>query len=291
MRITACPGRPAVVGESLRSASSSRRSVGVLAGHTCHVTGFLEIPAGASSGEATLSVPAVQRAWQSGALQVYEDGGLLKDLSAPIAVCGGSQLWEPSEALPAILIIDADAPTRDMRAQMLRRAQRGGCRRVPADRSGCRTCGNCPCRPSPMPNSAARRVRYHADRAAPAGSADDVATLDRCSVPAAHRAVVSGGTAAALDRLTRASTWSSFRRPICRRSSPSTDPAWQALRDWLATGPTLCVYDMALSQEEAQPARITSGLEARVRLSEPEAVDGPERSGRVACSQPAQRIW
>ena len=52
---------------------------------------------------------------------VYEDGVLLKDLSAlSLSVTAGAVYAEPSEAMPAILMIDADAPSRDMREQLVR---------------------------------------------------------------------------------------------------------------------------------------------------------------------------
>jgi hypothetical protein len=53
-------------------------------------------------------------------------------------------------------------------------------------------------------------------------------------------------------------------------------PAWQALRDWVASGPTLCVYDMELSDEQ---------------LAELEALLGMAGSARAARDDGSPSLW
>ena len=55
--------------------------------------------------------------------------------------------------------------------------------------------------------------------------------------------------------------------------------AWRAIRDWLATGPTLCVYDMNLSVAELQKLESCLGLEPAQPAVDPG--DGPSRVARA----------
>ncbi len=228
------------------------------------VTGTVELTQGATRGEATLAVHR-RGAPQYLSIRVYEDGAPLEDLSLSYASMGGSS--RKSEAVPTLLVIDADAPTRDAREQLLRRrlASSGAPAAAPAPR---------------LPNLRQLPPFFFPESDFEVGPPDDGLTL------------------AALDALPRVELlppaelpqrWIEFTSfdmifvsAADLQSLAAQQPAtWQAIRQWLATGPTLCVYDMelssdALSQLESQlelmpPANRdpSDGVRARWRAPDP----------------------
>ncbi len=109
------------------------------------VTGYVEIPEGATRGQTTLAVPQ-SGAWGSLDFWVYEDGQLLEDLSPPSMGMGiGMRAYhDHSEALPAILIVDADAPPRTPASDSFSSGpSTPRPAAMPIPRANCRTCGVC----------------------------------------------------------------------------------------------------------------------------------------------------
>ena len=76
------------------------------------MTGEIEIPEGAARGQTTLAVPQSD-AWVEMKVLVYEDGNFLDDVSTASTGAITRFYGDCSEAIPSILIIDCDAPTRD----------------------------------------------------------------------------------------------------------------------------------------------------------------------------------
>lgn len=85
------------------------------------VTAYAELPQGARTATTSVSVPQ-RGAWGSIQVAVYEDGRFLKDLSDNIGVPSRGY-YEWSEALPAVLIIDSDAPDMDARLRLIQQSQ------------------------------------------------------------------------------------------------------------------------------------------------------------------------
>lgn len=90
------------------------------------VSGYVEMPEGASSAEAVLSVPQCL-GWSSIRVRTYEDGYELEDLATSYGIPVRSN-YEWSEAVPAVLFIDSDAPTPDDREAIIRRLRSQGSR-------------------------------------------------------------------------------------------------------------------------------------------------------------------
>lgn len=77
------------------------------------VAGTLQVAQGATGGECTILVPQHYEMSQC-ELTFYEDGERIEDLSGSYGMANWNGVW--SEALPATLFIDADAPVPDERA-------------------------------------------------------------------------------------------------------------------------------------------------------------------------------
>ncbi len=94
-------------------------------------TQYIEIPQGTSRVSTTIAVPQ-HFVWRNINISVHEDGELCEDLSREVGISNPVDDW--SEANPAILIIDSDAPTPDDRQRMIglvRGKTDGGPRRLP----------------------------------------------------------------------------------------------------------------------------------------------------------------
>lgn len=223
------------------------------------VTGYVEIPEGAARGQTTLAVPQ-SNGWTGLEVRVYEDGRLLEDVSTTIGPIGLSQRAgrASSEALPAILIIDADAPTRDLREQQV--AQRrlsppaslsaDSPRQLP-DVSALETLLPDPNQDSYIPVPPAQPV--------PTAAMDDVGTLVLLQdLPRVELLPPS-------ELPTRWIDFTCFDLAFISladlRSLASKQPAaWGALREWAASGATLCVYEMELSKAELAELETLLGL-------------------------------
>jgi hypothetical protein len=84
----------------------------------------LVLPQGSVQASRTVSVPQYS-IWQQWQVQVHEDGRWLKDLSATLGWARTSQHWEWTEAFPAMLFIDRDAPAPGDDSWKLRPGPRG----------------------------------------------------------------------------------------------------------------------------------------------------------------------
>ena len=180
---------------------------------------------------------------------------------------------ESSEAIPTILIIDADAPTRDAHVQIHERPGRVG------------QAASAPTAPvAPRPAAIAPVVRgtrvrifdfvllrHRRPRDRPGRGNDDLNTLESLiSLPHIELLPPSALPQRWLD-------FTCFDMIFISAADLDTlvaqhGPAWQAVRDWLATGPTLCVYDMELSQEKLSRLETLLGFSAPAEDDQPEAI-------------------
>lgn len=218
------------------------------------VTGYVEIPQGATRGETTLAVPPTSINSPMLAITVSEDGTRLDDLCQEALSRSQGDL---SEAIPAMLIIDADAPTRDEREQLLRARNVSG--PASAADSGLKLpdLGQLPLSLyDPNYQYQMRSSTYGVPMPA-AGTAgvpapappSDLATLERLAALSRVELLPPG------ELPQRWIDYTCFDLAFIsaadlRSLAANQQGVWQALREWLATGPTLCVYDMDLSAEE-----------------------------------------
>ncbi len=223
---------------------------------TTRVTGYVEIPEGAARGEATLAVPQCG-VWGSLEVWVYEDGRLLEDLSASQGMGIGVRAYrEASEALPAILIVDADAPSPDVRQQLVQ------ARAVnPAAGAGL---------PPKLPDLRCLvTLLPEREGGSPVPPPQPVSSV----------AVDDADTLLVLQQLPRVEMLPPGELPTrwidlscfdlafitladLRNLAADQPSVWQALRDWAASGPTLCVYDMELSPKHLAQLETLLGLAA-----------------------------
>ena len=212
------------------------------------VVGYATLPAGATRAEAALSVPIFSsvRAWT---LQTSEDGQVLKELSTPAASAWGGS-GRDSEAIPAILIIDADAPPHDQRNQPTL-AQLAS---------------------TPMAAAPLLPDLRHLPNILVTNPASGSGT-NLGSVPHTDSLVLqlvdtmpSVQLSPFADLPSRWLDLTCFDMTFITSADLQTlvtqhPEAWRALRNWLATGPTLCVYDMKLSVDELRKLESCLALE------------------------------
>ncbi len=238
---------------------------------SARVTGYVEIPEGAARGQTTLAVPQSD-AWGSLAVWVYEDGQLLEDLSTSVGMGIGMRAYNyPSEALPAILIVDSDAPPPDARELLIQQRTLN-----PASRGDANA-------PRQLPDvqrlltllpEADQNRSYGAPKPARAEVVDDVGMLlviqDMPRVellpPSALPTRWIDFTCFDLVFITLADA---------KGLAANQPAAWKALCDWAATGPTLCVYDMELSAEQLAQVESLVGLTAASGATDSVIADNP----------------
>ncbi len=228
------------------------------------VAGYVEIPEGAARGQTTLAVPQ-SSVWGSLDVWVYEDGRLLEDLSPPSLGMGvGMRAYrDPSEALPTILIVDADAPTPDARERLVQQRTFNPLSSATAN--------------APRQLQDVRRLLTllpEPDRnrsgppqpSVPSGAVDDAATLLVLEdMPRVELLPPSELPTRWIDFTCFDLVLISFAD--LRALAANRPAAWQALCDWTASGPTLCVCDMELSQEQLSELEAILGLSAATDVS------------------------
>lgn len=231
------------------------------------VVGYATLPAGATSVEAELLVPLFfqPRLWT---LRTSEDGQVLKELSTLDWAAWNSN-GGASEAIPAILIIDADALSSAQLSSMTT-AQ------IYAT----------PASPQPLlpdlrhlPNILTANPNSGAGINYGSTTNTDTLTLQLIStLPSVQLLPLTDLPRRWLDL-------TCFDMIFISAADLQTlvtqhPEAWQAIRDWLATGPTLCVYDMDLSVAELQK------LESILKLASESPV-APETSDHPGWRAPA----
>ncbi|MHB0960946.1 MAG: hypothetical protein ACYC0X_33720 [Pirellulaceae bacterium] len=239
----------------------------------CRVSGDVFISAGATRGETTLAVPQCED-WGALHVEVSENREPLKDLCGTFSVNsqGGSR---PNEAIPAILIIDTDAPTRDARETLFRQRALSGATSTSTPAAQLPDLRQLPGSFITANNNGSTGGPAYS--AASTGPPDDVGTLFLLqSLPRVELLPPAELPLRWLD-------FSCFDMTFISAADLQTlvvqhPLAWQALRDWLATGPTLCVYDMKLASEDLR--RLESLLELPSPGDEAQAagVDGQWRA-------------
>jgi hypothetical protein len=196
----------------------------------CGVTKFIEIPQGATSVQASISVPQREQ-WNTFQFEFYEDGRKLEDLSYQGGmVTVGNYGW--TEASPAMLFIDSDAPPRALRAARLSELQIAGEKNATFTLPDVR--GLAEVRPPPD----LMQLGYSPDT--PANDLSLMTSLTRLW----SRIEILPPS----DLSTRWIDYTGIdlvfisRKDLqqCMKQNPEQ---WQAVRDLISTGPTLCVYD------------------------------------------------
>lgn len=210
------------------------------------VTFFLEMPQGAPTASTTVSVPQYC-GWQDFELQVYEDGFLLEDLSGHFAIPSRTTTgW--SEAFPAVLIVDADAkvPYRSLPVPGPVPVRPPSARRLPDVRALA----------TRLP-----AVAYYGNPSPgiPLGNAIDDDDTERLLYDLPR--VVMLPPASLPDRWL---DYSCFDLVFLSREDlgqlvTQHPRQWAAVRAWLTTGPTLCVFDVDL--DSPQLAEVERWLE------------------------------
>ena len=238
LKITASAWAPVVDERSLRIVLYPNRT-DPFDGYDQAVTGYVEIPAGAASGQVTLLVPQAEP-WHSMMVDVFEDGRRLNDVSEVyrLSRTGGNYYGE----MPGILFIDRDVPPRGDRENSVRlqkqSAWKGKATHDLPDFRGLLSVfpssqnnwGN------PVPNAVA--------------SGDDnrpkaIQDIELLSLVADQQLVEMLPFAELPTQWLELSCYDVvfINREDLSELAAKHPARFKALRDWLATGPVLCVYD------------------------------------------------
>jgi len=198
----------------------------------------IEIPEGTRLAHQTVSIPQSER-WRNTSVEVFEDGWKLDDLSPesgiPIPSPRGHSTW--SEATPAILIVDSDAPPNANRQQNL-----GLPRPSPASPEDVRRLPDIRHLAALYPNL---NISNDPSFFRFGERTSDAFTLQVLALMPQVEMLPPG------DLPTKWIDYTCFDLTFVSlddlKSMANKNPdRWQAIRDWVATGPTLCVYDMSL---------------------------------------------
>ncbi|MCH2130149.1 MAG: hypothetical protein MK179_13455 [Pirellulaceae bacterium] len=213
------------------------------------VSHTVEISEGNLGVRKTMLVPQSQF-WSSLGVEVYERGRQWKELSQAITVAGNNTY---SEAIPTILIVDADAPVRDQRRSVQNQAGMAQSKNLPdvgvlyqclPDPSGAGTPW------SGGPSSPNSRLSQ---------GSGDVSTLQN----------VKGLDAFELLHPSELpSNWLEYSTvdmvfilfDDLQQLIDKDTARWTALRSWLAAGPTLCVYGLGANYEFLEELESLVGL-------------------------------
>ena len=226
------------------------------------VTFFLEIPQGKTREQTTVAVPQ-NIGWGSFAIEVYEDGELLEDMSSKAVGIPTRNTRQSTEAAPAILIIDADAPGLDARES---RIATGGPSPGPTPPGGQPTpqlpdirflngmfpdpSQGVPTVPLPTPGGLMFQQTENGEGlnvvpSAKVEPADELTNLRWVQdLPRVEMLPFTELPSRWLDYTCLDMIFISLGdlRTLVRQHPER----WQAIRQWLLTGPTLVVYDMPL---------------------------------------------
>jgi hypothetical protein len=200
------------------------------------ITDFVEIPQGTPGVTATLSIPQREQ-WNAFYMEFYEDGRKLEDLSYQGGMMtAGNYGW--SEASPAMLFIDRDAPPRALRPGRIADLRQAGSKADSHLLPDVRGLAEIYAPPD------LTQTGYTPDE-----SATDLTILD--SLLRWSKIEILPPS----DLPTNWINWTGFDLVFISledlrdmtRQNPET---WQALRDLIATGPTLCVYGVGQDFEK-----------------------------------------
>ncbi|MBC8869140.1 MAG: hypothetical protein H8E44_06965 [Planctomycetes bacterium] len=208
------------------------------------VSFFIEIPETVRQVEQTVSIPQSDQ-WGAIRVEVYEDGEELKDLTAEASLSGRNQWnwWSWSEATPAILIVDSDAPPDAERRRRMSMPQL-----------------------SSPESLGVSDVNHLPDIRCLAALYPDPNNNNDLSFLQLKSETTDEFTLQTIDRIAKVEMLPPGELPrkwidytcfdlifvtfddlkLLVNENPDR---WQAIRDWVATGPTLCVYDMPLDSQ------------------------------------------
>jgi hypothetical protein len=195
----------------------------------CAVSEFIEIPQGAPSVTTTVSIPQREQ-WNSFTVEFYEDGKHLEDLSYR-GMMGNFSGYGWTEASPTMLFIDGDAPARSMRQSHIASLRQAGSKGDTFTLPDVRGLAEL----YPPPDLA--RTGYNPDE-----RATDLAILD--ALPGWSKIEIQ--PPADLPQKWIDYTGVDFifvSLGDLRQLTRQHPKAWRAIRDLIATGPTLVVYD------------------------------------------------
>jgi hypothetical protein len=194
----------------------------------CGVVDYVEIAQGAVRVETTISVPQREQ-WSNFTIEFYEDGKHLEDLTG-FGSMGNVAGYGWTEASPAMLFIDRDAPARSLRQShiaTLRQAGSQGDSRTLPDVRGLAEI---------YPPHDLQRVGYNPDeRAADLTILDGLSGWSKIEILPAADLSVKWIDYTGLDLVF-------ISLDDLRDMTGNHGPQWQAVRDSIATGSTLCVY-------------------------------------------------
>ena len=219
------------------------------------VSGQIEIAEGAARGQTIVPIPQSE-AWREVKVSVYENGELLDDVSD--SATASSILTHSSEAIPSILIVDADAPTRNAREQMVRQPPPGVASAGKTEPVG------------RLPDVRSLVTLFpRPDQVGYGSTPSPTPSVGPVDDPGILRLLLELPRVEMLPPQELPTRWldlSCFDLVFISRAdleglAANQPPAWQALRDWVASGPTLCVYDLELSDERL------AGLEALLGMT------------------------
>jgi hypothetical protein len=210
------------------------------------VTTWVEILQGDVAGEQTVAVPQYE-SWNAIAIETFEDDKLCQDLCGQLGMnLTGPYQW--SEAAPAMLFIDSDAP----------RGGRGA--RFPAKAKKDKT-------PQRLPDVRSLASLFMLEYYGNALDKDDFDTKNDLD---------DNGVLKLLDQLGRVhivrpdglpKNWIEYTAVDVMfvswsdlQSLQQEAESWKAIRDWLATGPTLCVFGVGEDFEHLQALEGLFGL-------------------------------
>lgn len=244
------------------------------------VSDVIEIPEGATSAEKTISIPQSSE-WYNMDLEVREGGSKLPDLSEPTlgtqTFRGGNDL----EPYPSILLIDADVPTRSQRRMMSANLQSGV-----AD---------------PMPEFTLPDLR-NLISVSPGQNSVYSGVLPDGSQPVSNTIQVNQvANSPRLEMFPFAEVPERWIDLSCfgitfislddlQKLSEQHPTRMQALRDWVASGPVLCVYGVGDDYKELKKLETLLTLPPLPDAEKPETPfrgwKQPEKSDRTQLRKP-----
>ncbi|MFV1963863.1 MAG: hypothetical protein ACC628_00460 [Pirellulaceae bacterium] len=239
-------------------------------GRSAATSGWLELPMGSSGVETTIAVPQ-SGVWRSMDVQTYEDGELLEDVSGNVSL-GVASAYR-SEAIPTILLIDRDAPSwRDRKIGGSRRKSTAG-------------------RPLTLPDIRvmAMHFRSYFDML-------DDGNVSEISQPIDDQGILSWLQSLpwleVLPPSQLPERWVEYTsidlvfvsQSELKRMTREHRAPWDALRAWLSSGPTLCVYGVGAEFERLEE------LEQLLEIRPP--VPGASNNGfRMGWSAPKEKDY
>lgn len=192
---------------------------------------YIRVPEGVAQVTETMLVPQT-REWQGMGIDIWEDGRKLEELCGTSYAGGNRQEW--TEAMPKILVIDADESRQGQRTTGFRAGRtknRGPAQRARPD---LHVLANLPALPDGFPVS---EWQDHLDVLSLVDMVDRIEMLPPSDIPETWL----GYTCFDLIFMSHADM---------KTTAAEHDSRWQAIRLWGMAGGTVCVYDLEDGYEQ-----------------------------------------